>query len=330
MTTAGRPTRSAIYAQLREAIVALHAQRGLPTPSEAEAIWAELWIRETHHSTAIEGNTLVLKQVAAVIDEGRAVGEKQLREYLEVTGYADAARWVYAQGRGAGPWPSDDLITRTELRRIHEMALSPVWQVAPHPDAFPEESPGSFRRHDIQEFPGGMRPPVWKLVPAEVAEWVGQANQLQRSFDVTTPERIAGLHAAFERIHPFLDGNGRVGRLATNLILVRLGYPPAVVTTRERTRHLDALRLADDGNLGPLGELLARSILDNLYRFVAPASGADDALVPLTSLADDRINASALRNAANRGRLRAARGDDGRWRSTRTWVEAYLAEKYRR
>jgi hypothetical protein len=49
------------------------------------------------------------------------------------------------------------------------------------------------------------------------------------SADEPLPEAVAEMHAAFERIHPFLDGNGRVGRLVTNLLLIRLGYPPAVI-----------------------------------------------------------------------------------------------------
>ncbi|MGH3991768.1 MAG: hypothetical protein ACRDSN_04805 [Pseudonocardiaceae bacterium] len=61
---------------------------GLPFPSEAEGIWRGIWLEEAHHSTAIEGNTLVLKQVEVLLAEGRAVGNKELREYLEVRGYA--------------------------------------------------------------------------------------------------------------------------------------------------------------------------------------------------------------------------------------------------
>ena len=77
-------------------------------------------------------------------------------------------------------------------------------------------------------------------------------------------EAVARRHAAFERIHPFLDGNGRVGRLLMNLILVRLGYPPAIIQKRERPRYLEALRRADAADAGPLGEMVARAILDDV------------------------------------------------------------------
>ncbi len=138
------------------------------------------------------------------------------------------------------------------------------------------------------------------------------------------------LHCRFEQIHPFLDGNGRTGRLVLNLILVRLGYPPVVVYKRNRTKYLRALRHADNGDTGPIGELLARAILESLYRFVLPAVAGPARLVPLEALASPDVKASALRAAASRGRLQASRGSDGRWRSSRRWVDDYLKSRYRR
>jgi hypothetical protein len=64
---------------------------GLPRPTEAEDMWDDLWHQEAHHPTALEGDTLFLDQVLKLLDEGRAVGSKELREYMEVRGYADAA-----------------------------------------------------------------------------------------------------------------------------------------------------------------------------------------------------------------------------------------------
>src|SRR5258708_22604103 len=142
-------------------------------------------------------------------------------------------------------------------------------------------------------------------------------------------ESIARVHATFERIHPFLDGNGRAGRLLMNLVLVRLGYPPAIIYKREPARYLDALRKADQVDYGPLGELLARAVLDNLMRFILPAVAGPAKLVPLDALATKTLSVIALRNAAERGRLRARRTSAGTWQSSKQWVDAYKASRYK-
>lgn len=139
------------------------------------------------------------------------------------------------------------------------------------------------------------------------------------------PEALADVHARFEQIHPFLDGNGRAGRLVLNLLLVRMGYPPAIIYKRERPRYLRSLRRADQGDHGSLGELLARAILDNLYRFIVPAVAGPARLVPLPALATRKVSA-----AAARGRLEATKGADGTWRSSRLWVNQYLSGRARK
>lgn len=326
----GRPPREAVYQRLDAQIAELWQRLGgLPGPVEAADIWRGIWFEEAHHSTAIEGNTLVLKQVEVLLAEGRAVGNKELAEYLEVKGYADAADWVYRQASTAAMTSDHPILTIAELRHVHRTVMTPVWDVAPHPNATHREAPGAFREHDIRPFPGGMQPPSWVLVSSHMDTWLARVNGLHPRA-AAFPERVAELHAEFERIHPFLDGNGRAGRLATNLVLVRLGYPPAVVYKRDRMQYLKALRRADAGDPGALGELLARAILDNLYRFIVPAIAGPARLVPLAALANREMTAAALRTAAARGRLQATRGPDGQWRSSRNWVQAYLASRYRR
>lgn len=327
----GRPTRADVYNRLKVQIGELRERLGgLPSPDEAEGIWRGIWLEEAHHSTAIEGNTLVLKQVEQLLDEGRAVGNKELSEYLEVRGYADAAGWVYGQGIQPDGWSGGKLITLSEVREVHSLAMTPVWDVAPHPQATAKERPGSFREHDIEPFPGGMRPPEWTQVPMLIGDWVGDAQALRRVDEAELPESLAKLHARFEQIHPFLDGNGRAGRLILNLFLVRLGYPPAIIYKGNRARYLAALRRADKGDFGPLGEFLARAILDNLHKFVVPAVAGPARLVPLPALATKQLSANALRVAAVRGRLKAAKAADGTWRSSTAWVEEYEASRYKR
>ncbi|MFT4188652.1 MAG: hypothetical protein QM621_08715 [Aeromicrobium sp.] len=87
-------------------------------------------------------------------------------------------------------------------------------------------------------------------------------------------------------------------------MLVRLGYPPAIVFKDERTKYLKAMRKADHGGYGPLGELIARAVTNNLYRFVLPA--------------------------AERGRLRAQKTDRGIWMSSKDWVDDYQRNEYKR
>lgn len=331
----GRPSRSAVYQRFAAAIEELGRYGGLPTPLEARQLWDGVWHLEAHHSTALEGNTLVLREVEQLLDEGRAVGSKELKDYMEVLGYSEAARWVYEQGVAPGEFGHDGLITVTEVRHVHELAMSRVWELAPHPSANPDEAPGSFRQHDIRPFPAGMTPPTHPLVPAGVASWVEQVDGFGAAFAAGTlqiagvPEALARIHVDFERLHPFLDGNGRTGRLLLNLILTRLGWPPIVIFKEQRGRYLRALDRADHGDLGPLAELIARSVVDNMHRLI-PSIAGPAKYVPLEALADEEFSLAALKQAAGRGRLDAIIGSDGRYRSSRAAVDAYRASKYSR
>lgn len=333
----GRPSRATVYARLDAAIDELRNRLGgLPSPKESETIWSDIWHLEAHHSTALEGNTLILREVEQLLERGLAVGAKPLKEYMEVKGYADAAKWVYSQGLEPDPWSDGGLITLNEVRRIHHMAMTPVWDVAPHADAGAEEGPGNFRRHDIHPFDEGMTPPAWTEVPALTQVWVDQVTTTGAAvrdgtdIGVPLPEQLARLHNRFEQVHPFIDGNGRAGRLALNLMLVRLGYPPVVIFKKQRDAYLACMHRADRGDFGPLGELLARAMLDNLNRFIVPNIAGPARMVPLAALADDEFTVAALRQAAQRGRLDAVQGSDGIWRSSKKAVANYKRTKHRR
>ncbi|MGH3164941.1 MAG: Fic family protein, partial [Trebonia sp.] len=254
-----------------------------------------------------------------------------LKEYMEVQGYGTAARWVYAHAVDPGDWREDGLISIQEIRQVHALAMNPVWQVAPHPEATDREAPGMFREHDIHPFGGGMTPPPWPLVPARVQDWVDDVNGtvFRDGGSEPLPERLARLHNGFEKVHPYIDGNGRAGRLMLNLLLVRLGYPPVIVLKQQRSAYLGAMQRADDRDYGPLGEILARAMYDNLNRFIVPSLAGPARVVPLAALVNEEFTLAALRQAAQRGRLDAIHGTDGIWRSSRKAVEEYRRTKRR-
>jgi Fic family protein len=313
---------------LENVIQDLIARGGLPAASVAEGIWRQTWFLECHNSTALEGNTLVLREVERLLAENKAVGNRPLADYLEVKGYADAAAWVYEQAVGRSEYAHDRLLTITEIRRVHELALTPAWEVAPHPDAIDEEAPGGWRRHNHQPFPGGMRTVASTDIPSEIQDWCDAVNALDpQDSDFLT--RLAMLHCRFEQVHPFLDGNGRAGRLLLNLVLVRLGYPPLVILKQDRDKYLTALRKGDQQDFGPLSEIVTRGLIQSAERFVIPliASGSD--LIPLASLENATFARSTLQRAAERGRLKAVM-QEGRWWSTKEWLEEYARSRWQR
>lgn len=323
----GRPTREQVLARVDRCLNDLAAVGGLPLPQEAEGIWENIWHEETHHSTAMEGNTLVLRQVKALLEEGRAIGNKALRDYLEIEGYGDAAKWVYTNAiRDSDRLQSSHpTLTISELRDIHTLAMTPVWSRFPDSDATEQEGPGGFRRCELEPLRAGLSGAPWVHVPARLDDWLSVVDE-----GPSEGEHLlyysARLHAAFECIHPFRDGNGRVGRLATNLLLVRGGVPPAIIHKTRRSHYLRSLARADDGDPGPLAEVLARAVRLSVEKHMLPALAGPARLVPLASLETKTLSRTALSSAAKRARLRTVKMGDAYY-SSRRWVQQYESSR---
>jgi fido (protein-threonine AMPylation protein) len=314
---------------LDQARVDLEGIGGLPEPMVFQDVWAGIWTEETHHSTALEGNTLRQRQVRMLLEEGVVSGQIVFREVLEARAYGNAARWVYGQAY-LGRFKSDEpMISQAVIREIHKLVVGPVWPEFPPEGLVRGEVPGAYRMRDHDPLRAGLDPIPSSVVPSALAEWAAKVNAtLADQAGKHIIEELALIHSTFERIHPFPDGNGRVGRLVLTHLLVRAGYPPAIIEKEERKKYLKALKRADEEDCGPLTELLARSVRNGIYRFLIPKLAGTLSVVPLAGL-DHGISHNALVAAAQRGRLKAQKFE-GTWYSTAQWVNEYKKSRYRR
>jgi fido (protein-threonine AMPylation protein) len=324
----GRPSRQQLLESLDQARHDLMIIGGLPEPTVFRDVWAGIWTEETHNSTAIEGNTLRLKQVQLLLEDGVVSGSRNdLQEWLEAKAYGEAARWVYREAYRRNARAATHT-SEAEIREIHRLVVESVWLYFPPEGLVRNERPGAYRLKDHDPLRPGLPAMSCSSLAPELAAWVEAANARRNSAQHPI-EQLAELHARFERIHPFPDGNGRVGRLVLTALLVQAGYPPAIIYKNERTRYLTALGRADDGDYGPLTELLARSVREGIYRFLMPKLAGPLRIVPLAGLADEELTHWALVAAAQRGRLKAQKHNGSTWYSTRQWVEEYKATRYK-
>lgn len=311
----GRPSLAETLAVLDEHVGLLHSNLGgLPRAVEADQVLRAIWLDDVHNSTAIEGNTMTRAQVEDLVENRRASGA--LVENLEIEGYARAADWVYRESANHKGVPA------AVVREIHTHVVSLAWAIDP---PVTREAPGAWRKGGVKIRSVVVPPP--SAVGAELDAWAASTASRGKLHPVI---HAAAHHASFERIHPFVDGNGRVGRLVLNFMLLQASYPPAVILAEHRPRYLQALKTADDGNPNPLAELIARSVQATLNRFLIPKLAGDAKLVPLTALAgtNGSYSATYLRDLVLDGRLRAVR--DGRlWLSSRAWLKDYTDSRSR-
>jgi Fic family protein len=205
----------------------------------------------TYHSNAIEGSTLTLRETEVVLHEGLTVGGKTLREHLEAINHKHAIDFVEALARETEP------LTENNLRQIHALVLKGI----------DDEEAGRYRRGQVRITGSEFVPPEAMAVPGlmhDFVEWLnGEAQSL------SPVERAALAHFRLVDIHPFTDGNGRTARLLMNLLLLRDGYPPAVVRREERLAYYEALDKAHAGETGPFVLMMAEAVERSLDIYLA-------------------------------------------------------------
>src|SRR5262245_5979653 len=308
----GRPSLQEVLARLDEEVKLLHSNLGgLPRAVEADHVLRQIWIDDVHNSTAIEGNTMTRAQVENLVE--RRQDAASIVDSLEGEGYARAADWVYRNA------PDYVGVPVRVVAEIHKRVVVLAWEIDPPAT---RDDPGAWRRGSVRVRSVQVSLPA--AIPADLDSW--SASTTKRG-DIHPVVHAAVHHSWFERIHPFTDGNGRVGRLVLNFMLGQAGYPPAIILATQRPRYLQALKIADNGNPNALAEVIARAVSGTLSRFLIPNLAGEAKLVPLSALgAASQYSSAYLRQLVLAGKLRAIR--DGRlWLSSRAWLSAYTTKR---
>ncbi|HVG36936.1 MAG TPA: Fic family protein [Thermoplasmata archaeon] len=249
-----------ILAELRRELLTRAPLDALP-PS----VWRRTGALNTWGTNAIEGNTLSRKDVERILLEGRSVANRPLPDVLETIQHEQAFESLLE-------------------RRADPIGLSAVLDL--HATVFRGIKPdvGQWRRMNVRIAGARHVPPRMEKVVALMSDW----EESYTKHDMEGAEVFplgAWMHFEFESIHPFSDGNGRVGRLLLNLHFLKHNWPPVHILPPDRSRYLRTLNSGHSGDLTELEALLTTAMGRSLLDLLDQVGTAEDALKPLRKIA---------------------------------------------
>lgn len=207
------------------------------TEGELERLNEEFLTEYTYNSNAIEGNTLTLRETDMVL-RGLTIDQKSLKEHLEVIGHKEAFDYVRQLVSEHVP------ISEKVIKDIHYLVL-----------ADKKEDRGIYRRVPVRIMGAAHEPVQPYLIIPKMEELLVQYKNSNE--DIVT--KLARFHIEFEGIHPFIDGNGRTGRLLVNLELMKAGYPPIDIKFTDRLKYYEAFdEYHLKNNISPMADMFAR------------------------------------------------------------------------
>ncbi len=290
--------RYPILEDLRTELLTRTAFDGLP-----EEVWKRTGALNTWGTNAIEGNTLSRSDVERILLEQKSVGNRPLPDILETTQHA----LVFSElvDRRRSPLRLETIL------ELHEGVFRGVKLDA-----------GQWRRVNVRI--SGMRhvPPRMEQVVTRLTAWLEEyARRDTEGEDVVALG--AWMHYEFEAIHPFSDGNGRIGRLLLNLHLLKHNWPPVHILPPDRDRYLACLVRGNQGDLGPLEGFLAACLGRSLLDLLDQVGTREDELKPLRTLArPSPYSAKYLGLRAAQERLPAIKVS-GDWHSSERALRLY-------
>ncbi|MBI5399844.1 Fic family protein [Candidatus Saganbacteria bacterium] len=200
----------------------------------------------TYTSNAIEGNTLDRAETLAVLKDGATIGGKSLKEHLEAINHKAAITYINEIFTKVEP------ITQNDIKYLHSLILRGI----------NDRYAGHYRDVDVIIVGAKHIPPLPDKVPALMNDFSLWLVDRQETRDLHPVEFAVLAHYQLVNIHPFIDGNGRTSRLLMNLILMKYGYPIAIIDCEKepRTIYYHAIRKADDGDNVPFKILVAEYV----------------------------------------------------------------------
>ncbi len=217
------------------------------TDGEVARLNEEFIVEYTYNSNAIEGNTLTLRETDLVL-RGLTIDQKPLKDHMEAVGHKEAFEYVSELVKDNVP------ISENVIKQIHFLVI-----------ADKKDDRGVYRRVPVRIM-GAQHEPVQPYLIESKME------QLLRDFKESSEHivtKLARFHIEFEGIHPFIDGNGRTGRLLVNLELMKAGYPPIDIKFTDRITYYNAFdEYHVKHNLSVMETLFARYVEARLDKYL--------------------------------------------------------------
>lgn len=219
------------------------------TPLETKALNEEFAIEYTYDSNAIEGNTLSLRETDMVL-RGLTIDKKPLKDHLEAIGHKEAFDYVCSLVESKEP------LNSWTIRQIHSLVLMGS-----------TSDKGVYRRIPVVISGAKTMPAEPSLIPEKMEALLSWYNNAKEDDFLTL---LAKFHIEFESIHPFIDGNGRTGRLLINLELMKLGYPPIDIKFTDRKAYYDAFdKYCAGGSANAMAKLFAKYLTQRLRKYLS-------------------------------------------------------------
>ncbi|NDP27758.1 MAG: Fic family protein [Flavobacterium sp.] len=229
------------FERLYEKKQKLQASRPLPNIA-LNKIRESLSIEWTYNSNSIEGNTLSLRETQMILQEGITIKGKSLREHFEAHNHDKAIDYLFSIIK------DDYTLRNIDILSLHGLVLRSI----------EEDFAGRIRNGGVRISGANFVPPNANKVSDYLDELIEFINT--NPLQLNDIELATIFHHKLVWIHPFFDGNGRTVRLSMNLLLMRSGFPPAIILKNDRKKYYEALNQANNGNYQKLILLMCQAL----------------------------------------------------------------------